>query len=137
MSKTSKSKSLAVGEGVREFYSCIKDIAEAYNEHGYKKQTVLYRHLKDNLSWKMSFETFKYHFKKHIIDGYFFVNPKIDKKVAIDPKKEFEATSNRVEKETVAEVANEDKEPTIVRTRFGDEKRFNPHTVDIDPDRMI
>ena len=122
-----KSKPLKNGEALLEFYSSIKIIAEHYNDKGYKKQTLLYRHLKDMLSWKMSFESFKYHYKKHIIDDCFIVNPKINKQQDLTPKKE-----------RVTSLDQDDGEgPKIARPNFKKSPKFNPHTVDVDEDRLL
>jgi len=58
-----KSK-LPNGEAVREFYLALSIIQEYYWEKGYRKKSHLYRTLKEELGWKMSLESFKYHFKK-------------------------------------------------------------------------
>jgi len=58
-----KSK-LSNGEAVREFYLSLSIIQEYYWEKGYRKKAHLYRTLKEELGWKMSLESFKYHFQK-------------------------------------------------------------------------
>ena len=52
------------GEAVREFYLSLSIIQEYYWEKGYRKKAYLYRTLKEKLGWKMSLESFKYHFRK-------------------------------------------------------------------------
>ncbi|HHS91750.1 MAG TPA: hypothetical protein ENK82_00240 [Campylobacterales bacterium] len=63
-----KSK-LLNGEAVKEFYFSLSIIQEYYWEKGYRKKTHLYRTLKEKLGWKMSLESFKYHFKKEFKDN--------------------------------------------------------------------
>jgi len=58
-----KSK-LPNGEAVREFYLALSIIQEYYWEKGYRKKSHLYRTLKEKFGWKMSLESFKYHFRK-------------------------------------------------------------------------
>ncbi len=55
---------LPVGEAVREFYSALDMIEEYYTKKGYRKMTMLHRALKEELNWKMPYDTFRYHFKK-------------------------------------------------------------------------
>ena len=57
-------KRLNNGEAVREFYASLKIIEEYYCEKGYRKKSYLYRTLKKQLGWKMSLESFNYHFNK-------------------------------------------------------------------------
>ena len=54
------------GEAVREFYSSIETIKDYYWNKGYRKKAYLYRTLKEMFGWKMSLESFKYHFKKAV-----------------------------------------------------------------------
>jgi len=55
---------LPLGEAIREFYSALDTIEEYYTKKGYRKMTMLHRVLKDKLSWKMPYDTFRYHFNK-------------------------------------------------------------------------
>lgn len=59
-----KNDTLPNGEAVREFYLSLSTIQEYYYEKGYKKKAYLYRTLKEKLGWKMSIESFRYHFRK-------------------------------------------------------------------------
>ena len=61
-----KNTKLPNGEAVREFYSSIETIKDYYWNKGYRKKAYLYRTLKEMLGWKMSLESFKYHFKKAV-----------------------------------------------------------------------
>jgi hypothetical protein len=64
MKKDSLPTKLPNGEAVREFYLSLSIIQEYYWEKGYRKKAYLYRTLKVKLGWKMSLESFKYHFRK-------------------------------------------------------------------------
>ena len=64
MKKDSLPTKLPNGEAVREFYLSLSIIQEYYWEKGYRKKAYLYRTLKEKLGWKMSLESFKYHFRK-------------------------------------------------------------------------
>ncbi|CAA6798328.1 MAG: Unknown protein [uncultured Sulfurovum sp.] len=64
MKKDSLAIKLPNGEAVREFYLSLSIIQEYYWEKGYRKKAYLYRTLKEKLGWKMSLESFKYHFRK-------------------------------------------------------------------------
>ena len=131
-------KKLTNGEAVREFYASLKIIEEYYQEKGYRKKAYLYRTLKEKLGWKMSLESFKYHFKKHIIDGCFLLNPKIVTKQKITPKTERINLVDLEGKETRNINSEDDGEgPKIARANFPKAPRFNPHTVDVDPSRII
>ena len=120
-------KKLTNGEAVREFYASLKIIEEYYQEKGYRKKAYLYRTLKEKLGWKMSLESFKYHFKKHIIDDCFIVNPKINKQQDLTPKKERVISLDK----------DDDEGPKIARPNFKKAPRFNPHTIDVDPSRLL
>ena len=54
------------GEAVREFYASLGMIEDYYWNKGYRKKAYLYRTLKEKLGWRMSLESFKYHFKRAI-----------------------------------------------------------------------
>jgi len=54
------------GEAVREFYASLDMIKDYYWNKGYRKKAYLYRTLKEKLGWRMSLESFKYHFKRAI-----------------------------------------------------------------------
>jgi len=120
-------KKVKNGEAVREFYSSLTLISEYYNDKGYRKITMLFNELKELNGWKMSLASFRYHFKKHIIDDCFIVNPKINKQQDLTPKKE-----------RVISLDKDDGEgPKIARPNFKKVPKFNPHTVDVDEDRLL
>ena len=105
------------GEAVREFYSSIKIIEEYYEEKGYRKKAYLYRTLKEKLGWKMSLESFKYHFRKAFSDS-----KKSENEVRISSE---ELTSK------------EEDGPVIAKADFGSGIKFNPHTVDLPDHRKL
>lgn len=115
-----KTIKLPNGEAVREFYSSLKIIEEYYWEKGYRKKAYLYRTLKEKLGWEMSLESFKYHFKRTVESNG---SPQKIEKIS--------ATKNEIL------TPNKENEPTIVRVDVNKEKNWNPHTVEIDPNRMI
>ena len=110
-------KKLPNGEAVREFYSSIKIIEEYYWEKGYRKKAYLYRTLKEKLGWKMSLESFKYHFKRSIESS--------------------ESSEPLTPKDNIIESNDEQDGPAIARPNFNKGKKWNPHTVDIDPSRIL
>jgi len=63
---TNTGKKLPNGEAVREFYASLDMIEDYYWNKGYRKKAYLYRTLKEKLGWRMSLESFKYHFKRAI-----------------------------------------------------------------------
>jgi len=116
------------GEAVREFYSSIKIIEEYYQEKGYRKKAYLYRTLKEKLSWKMSLESFKYHFKKA-----FETN-------AIQHSLDTQTVSKRSE----SEMSNKDttpkednNSPIIPPSTISKGFNYNPNTTERDPSKTI
>ena len=61
-----RGEKLPNGEAVREFYASLETIKDYYWNKGYRKKAYLYRTLKEKLGWRMSLESFKYHFKRAI-----------------------------------------------------------------------
>ena len=120
---------LKQGEAVREFYAALPVIEDYYSIKGYRKISYLYEVLQPKLGWKMSLRTFRYHINKHIVDGVFVATPKVKKRVEEDLKIE-------VQKETPKKENNNDG-PPIARPTFNKGKKWNPHTVDIDPSRIL
>ena len=109
---------LANGEAVREFYSSIKIIEEYYEEKGYRKKAYLYRTLKEKLGWRMSLESFKYHFRKAFSDSKRSENEVRISCEELTPKEE-------------------EAEPIIVKADFGPGIKFNPHTEHLPDDRKL
>lgn len=116
------------GEAVREFYSSIKTIEEYYQEKGYRKKAYLYRTLKEKLGWKMSLESFKYHFKKA-----FETN---DIQHSLD--------TQTVSKRSESEMSNKDitpkednNSPIIPPSTISKGFNYNPNTTEKDPRKTI
>ena len=122
-----KPKKVKNGEAVREFYSSLTLISEYYNDKGYRKITMLFNELKELKGWKMSLDSFRYHSNKHIKNGCFLINPMVNQKHDLTPKKE-----------RVISLDQDDAEgPKIARPNFKKAPKFNPHTVDVDEDRLL
>ena len=118
MKKDTLPTKLPNGEAVREFYLSLSIIQEYYWEKGYRKKAYLYRTLKEKLGWKMSLESFKYHFRKA-----------------------FNETSTLKKLSAVQSLDNrpkeKNKEPIISRPSFSKAKVFNPHSTSISSERII
>jgi len=118
MKKDTLPTKLPNGEAVREFYLSLSIIQEYYWEKGYRKKAYLYRTLKEKLGWKISLESFKYHFRKA-----------------------FNETSTLKQLSTVPSLDNrpkeENKEPIVSRPSFSKAKAFNPHSTSISSERII
>jgi hypothetical protein len=63
------------------------------------------------------------------VDGVFVATPKVKKRAAEDLKE--------VPKKRTPKVGHSDWEPPIAKANFRVGKKFNPHTVDIDPSRIL
>lgn len=113
------------GEAMREFYSCIKIIGEYYHEKGYRKKAYLYRTLKDKLGWKMSLESFKYHFKRA------FETTKIQHSLNTT-----QTNKNTVQKKEITPTDNNDN-PIIPLSTISKGFNYNPNTIDKDPKKTI
>jgi hypothetical protein len=135
-------KKLPNGEAVREFYSSLKIIKEYYWEKGYRKKAYLYRTLKEKLGWKMSLESFKYHFKRAIeSDGSATTIKKpstLTKDSNIFESKTIQEESKiETPKDEIMESDDYQDGPAIARPNFSKGKKWNPHTTDIDPSRIL
>jgi len=116
------------GEAVREFYSSIKIIEEYYQEKGYRKKAYLYRTLKEKLGWKMSLESFKYHFKKAFETNT--IQHSLD--------------TQTVSKRSESEMSNKDvtpkednNSPIIPPSTISKGFNYNPNTSEKDPRKTI
>lgn len=116
------------GEAVREFYSSIKIIEEYYQEKGYRKKAYLYRTLKEKLGWKMSLESFKYHFKKA-----FETN-------ARQHSLDTQTVSKRSDSEMSSKDAapkEDNNSPIIPPSTISKGFNYNPNTTEKDPSKTI
>lgn len=116
------------GEAVREFYSSIKIIEEYYQEKGYRKKAYLYRTLKEELGWKMSLESFKYHFKRAFETKTVLHS--------LNNETITQASTNEVIKKEVAPIESNDN-PIIPPSTISKGFNYNPNTTDRDPNKTI
>lgn len=116
------------GEAVREFYSSIKIIEEYYQEKGYRKKAYLYRTLKEKLGWKMSLESFKYHFKKA-----FKTN---DLQHSLDNQTITQISKNEMSKKEVTP-REDNNNPIIPPSTISKGFNYNPNTTEQDPRKTI
>ena len=108
------------GEAVREFYSSLDMIEDYYWNKGYRKKAYLYRTLKEKLGWRMSLESFKYHFKR-----------------AIESNANSRSQSSTSERSPTPEVKDSTSEPIILDTAKQSEKVvYNGGTKNIERDEI-
>lgn len=93
-----------------EFYSSLNEIKELYDQ-GYVVLKILYEEMKKRKEWEMSYWSFLKYAKREL------------------PLKK------STKSETKKEVPND--EPSIAKANFKTGKKWNPHTVDIDPDKIL
>ena len=118
------------GEAVREFYASLDMIEDYYWNKGYRKKAYLYRTLKEKLGWRMSLESFKYHFKRAIESK----TDRRSKAVALNRssapdieviQEEPKAQTPKEETSTPSPAA---KGPKIVDSNFGQVKKIKKNT---------
>ena len=106
------------GEAVREFYASLDMIEDYYWNKGYRKKAYLYRTLKEKLGWRMSLESFKYHFKRAI-------------------ETNIKSQSSASEKSSTPEVKNSTSEPIILDpTKQSEKVVYNGSTKNIERDEI-
>ena len=98
-----------------EFYSSLNEIKELYDQ-GYVVLKILYEEMKKRKEWEMSYWSFLKYAKREL---------PLKKSTKIETKKE---TSKK-------EDSNDG--PPIAKANFKTGKKWNPHTRDIDPDRIL
>jgi hypothetical protein len=98
-----------------EFYSSLNEIKELYDQ-GYVVLKILYEEMKKRKNWEMSYWSFVKYAKREL------------------PLKK--STKMQTEKETPKKVETNDG-PPIAKANFRVGKKFNPHTVEIDPSRIL
>jgi len=117
MAKSRKYKDrLPIGEAIIEFYSVLDTIEDYYTNKGYRKISILHKALKEKFGWKMSYDTFRYHFNKEFGSKA--------KEIALNDVK------NDISKK-------EEDGPVIAKADFGSGIKFNPHTVDLPDHRKL
>ncbi len=120
-------KSTKRGQHKLEFYAALEEIKDLYHNKGYVVYTLLYEHLKEKYNWEMSYITFNKYAKRELVfDASKTGGSKRSSRVET-PKKDFGATSTEKESDG----------PPIAKANFKVGKKFNPHTVDIDPSRIL
>jgi Mn-containing catalase len=120
-------KSTRRGQHKLEFYAALEEIKDLYQNKGYVVYTLLYEHLKKKYNWEMSYITFhKYAKRELVFDGSKTGGSNRSSQVKT-PKKDFEVS---------APEKNNDG-PPVAKANFKVGKKFNPHTVDIDPSRIL
>ena len=98
-----------------EFYSSLNEIKELYDQ-GYVVLKILYEEMKKRKEWEMSYWSFLKYAKREL---------PLQKSTKTETKKDTpkkEETNNK---------------PPIAKANFKIGKKWNPHTVDIDPNRIL
>lgn len=98
-----------------EFYSSLNEIKELYDQ-GYVVLKILYEEMQKRKNWDMSYWSFLKYAKEEL---------PLKKSLKSETKNE----TPKVEKE--------DDGPKIARPNFNKGPKFNPHTVDVDPSRLL
>ena len=98
-----------------EFYSSLNEIKELYDQ-GYVVLKILYEEMKKRKEWEMSYWSFLKYAKREL------------------PLKK--STKTETKKETPKQEETNDG-PPIAKANFNVGKKWNPHTVDINPDRIL
>jgi len=98
-----------------EFYSSLNEIKELYDQ-GYVVLKILYEEMKKRKEWEMSYWSFLKYAKREL---------PLQKSTKTETKKE------------TPEKEEPNDGPPIAKANFKTGKRFNPHTVDIDPSRIL
>jgi len=120
------------GEAVREFYASLDMIEDYYWNKGYRKKAYLYRTLKENLGWRMSLESFKYHFKRAIEIKTIHPLPNNDKTIHKTIQNNKEIIPNT---ETVHENSTDD--PIIPPSTISKGFNYKPNTTEKDLSKTI
>ena len=118
------------GEAVREFYASLDMIEDYYWNKGYRKKAYLYRTLKEKLGWRMSLESFKYHFKRAIESKVNSRSQSPTPERSYTPETEViqeEPKTQTPKKETPAPLPTT-KGPKVVDSNFGQVKKIKKNT---------
>ncbi|RRS29875.1 MAG: hypothetical protein P794_09510 [Epsilonproteobacteria bacterium (ex Lamellibrachia satsuma)] len=118
------------GEAVREFYSSLDMIEDYYWNKGYRKKAYLYRTLKEKLGWRMSLESFKYHFKRAIESNANSKPQNAASERSSAPVTEViqEEYKAQTPKEETSAPSPATKGPKIVDSNFGQVKKIKKNT---------
>ena len=98
-----------------EFYTSLNETRELYDQ-GYVVLKILYEEMKNRRNWEMSYWSFCKYAKEELP-----LKKTTKKEVPIVKKVE----------------ENDDRGPKIARPNFNKGPKFNPHTVDVDPSRLL
>jgi hypothetical protein len=98
-----------------EFYSSLNEIKELYDQ-GYVVLKILYEEMKKRKEWEMSYWSFVKYAKLEL---------PLKKSTKTEPNDE------------TPKKENTNDGPPIARATFNKGKKWNPHTVDIDPSRIL
>jgi len=104
----------------REFYSCLDEMKDLYQNQGYLKQKSLYEKMKEKYKWKMTYQSFSIYFNKEIKNQNFHPTSQAEN---LNSKKNeiIENNSQNIDKPK-KEVYNEtNKTPAIEDKQFSDE----------------
>jgi len=118
------------GEAVREFYASLDMIEDYYWNKGYRKKAYLYRTLKEKLGWRMSLESFKYHFKRSIESNANNRSQSPASERSSTPETEViqEEPKAQTSKEETSIPSPATKGPKIVDSNFGQVKKIKKNT---------
>ncbi len=118
------------GEAVREFYASLDMIKDYYWNKGYRKKAYLYRTLKEKLGWRMSLESFKYHFKRAVESNgnSGSQNAASERSFAPDAEVIQEEPKAKTPKEETSASSPAAKGPKIVDSNFRQVKKIKKNT---------
>lgn len=118
------------GEAVREFYASLDMIEDYHWNKGYRKKAYLYRTLKEKLGWRMSLESFKYHFKRAIESktDSGSKNAASESSSALETEVIQEEPKAQTPKEETSSPSPTVKGPKIVDSNFGQVKKIKKNT---------
>ncbi|CAA6826262.1 MAG: Unknown protein [uncultured Sulfurovum sp.] len=114
------------GELKIEFYSHLNEIKDLYFNQGFVVFKILHQKVVDTYNLTLDYQAFCYYARKEL-KGKKKLNSS-SKKIEQEKKDNFELEGNKEEKST---------EPIISYPSFSKAKAFNPHSSNVDEDRII
>ena len=115
------------GEAVREFYASLDMIEDYYWNKGYRKKAYLYRTLKEKLRWRMSLESFKYHFKRAIESNTLTKSQSVTSERSPVPETKVIQEDPKAQTPN-GKISTTPKGPKIVDSSFGQVKKIKKNT---------
>jgi hypothetical protein len=105
-------------------------IEDYYWNKGYRKKAYLYRTLKEKLGWRMSLESFKYHFKRAIESNANSRSQSLNPQRSSTPETEViqEEPKAQIPKRETSIPSPTEKGPKIVDSNFGQVKKIKKNT---------